>query len=147
MAVIQLVPIGQSGEILNVPGPLSDLISDVIDGTVTLYKTSGFVPPWTGYLALLNNNVVGTCAFKTPPSANAVEIAYFTFPDFEGQGIATAMARDLVRIAQTTDSGIRIKAQTMPESNASTAILRKIGFSWVGTVIHPEDGEVWEWQL
>lgn len=29
---------------------------------------------------------------------------------------------------------------------ASTAILRKLGFVWVDRVDHPEDGEVWEWQ-
>jgi hypothetical protein len=38
-------------------------------------------------------------------------------------------------------------AQTLPEENASTAILKKLGFTLVGSVQHPDDGTVWEWEL
>lgn len=38
-------------------------------------------------------------------------------------------------------------SQTLPEENASTSILKKLGFRLVGTVEHPEDGPVWEWEL
>jgi hypothetical protein len=31
------------------------------------------------------------------------------------------------------------------EENFSTKILRKNNFTLIGTVIDPEDGEVWEW--
>jgi hypothetical protein len=37
-------------------------------------------------------------------------------------------------------------AQTLPERNASHRILEKLGFEAVGTINHPEDGEVLEWQ-
>ncbi len=40
-----------------------------------------------------------------------------------------------------------MRAQTLPEKNASTRILEKLGFSFMGPVQHPEDGEVWEWRL
>jgi GNAT superfamily N-acetyltransferase len=52
-------------------------------------------PRWWGYLAVhpTDRDVVGTCGFRAGPDANGeVEIAYFTFPGFEGQGVATAMA-------------------------------------------------------
>lgn len=42
---------------------------------------------------------VGTCGFKSSPDQGRVEIAYFTFPDFEGRGLATAMAGELLAIA------------------------------------------------
>jgi hypothetical protein len=35
----------------------------------------------------------------------------------------------------------------LPKENASTIILRRLGFTHTGTVQHPEDGEVWEWSL
>jgi len=35
----------------------------------------------------------------------------------------------------------------LPEENASTSVLKKLRFRLVGTVEHPEDGLVWEWQL
>lgn len=42
---------------------------------------------------------------------------------------------------------VLIAAQTLPQESASTTILRRLGFALVGTVDHPEDGPVWEWQL
>jgi hypothetical protein len=42
---------------------------------------------------------------------------------------------------------VTVAAQTLPEENASTSILKKLKFSFVGSVEHPEDGLVWEWQL
>lgn len=74
-----------------------------------------------------------------------MEIAYFTFREHEGQGIATHMAQLLVNLA-SENGVVRIKAQTLPEPNASTRILEKLGFVFTGSVNHPEDGEVWEWQ-
>lgn len=90
---------------------------------------------------------VGTCAFKSAPRANRVEIAYFTFPGFERRGFATQMAQLLVRIAAKTQPGIAVVSQTLAEENASTVILKKLGFTFDGPREHPEDGQVWEWWL
>jgi hypothetical protein len=37
-------------------------------------------------------------------------------------------------------------AHTLPRKGPSTSILRKLGFSRVGTIDHPEDGPVWKWR-
>lgn len=119
----------------------------VCEQTAAAYRKTGFVRPWIGYLAEDDDQVVGTCAFKTPPQEGRVEIAYFTFPDHEGKGIATQMARLLIEKARSTDPSIGITAQTLPQENASTTILRKLNFSRSG-MAHDEDaGEVWEWRL
>ncbi|MGE3922781.1 MAG: GNAT family N-acetyltransferase [Lautropia sp.] len=73
-------------------------------------------------------------------------IAYFIFPEHEGHDIATSMAEKLVALAFANGAS-RITAQTLPEPTASTRILEKLGFSLAGSIIHPEDGKVWEWQL
>ena len=73
-------------------------------------------------------------------------IAYFAFPEYEGRGFATRMAGELLRIASEADAEVITTAQTLPRESASTAILKKLGFVLIGTVNHPEDGEVWEWQ-
>lgn len=52
-----------------------------------------------------------------------------------------------MKIAQATDKGLTMIAQTLPEENASTSILKKLGFSMIGTVEHPDNGLVWEWEL
>jgi GNAT superfamily N-acetyltransferase len=91
--------------------------------------------------------IVGTCGFKAPPDDDGVvEIAYFTFPDFEGRGCGSAMAIGLVERARRAVGVRRLRAHTLPERNASTRILEKAGFDFLGEVIDPEDGPVWRWE-
>ena len=122
----------------------SDFLRDLCASTIGLYPNGSPILPWVGYLAEDQGVFVGTCAFKSHPEAGEVEIAYFTFPEHEGRGIATRMAARLADLA-SENGVIRVKAQTLPERNASTRVLEKLGFSFLGGVSHPEDGEVWEW--
>ena len=104
--------------------------------------------PWGGYFAVDEDTheVVGSCAFKTPPTAEgSVEIAYFTYPPFEGRGYATEMARQLVEMATQAGTVGSIVAHTLPEPSASTRVLEKAGLALVGEVIDPDDGLVWRW--
>lgn len=118
--------------------------------TAGFLATNGAVLPWCGYLALVGplRRVAGTCGFKGGPDADrAVEIAYFTFPGEEGRGVATEMARALVRMASTAELAIAVvRAHTLPERNASCRVLEKLGFSRADDVIDPEDGPVWRWE-
>ena len=91
--------------------------------------------------------IVGTCAFTNAPRQGSVEIAYFTFPEYEKRGFATAMAQALIDLARQTDPALEITAQTLPERNPSHRILEKLGFEFARTFDHPEDGKVWEWRL
>ena len=143
---MKLIEIDEHGKVA-VPINLTDLINDIMSSTAGLYAGTGYTPPWIGYLSLEEEQCAGTCAFKSPPENNRVEIAYFTLPDFEGRGIATRMAQALIRIAFDTMPDLTIAAQTLPEENASTTVLKKLGFRFVTELEHPEDGKVWEWQL
>lgn len=147
MLQLQLVPIDRSGSPSGSCPQLDEIAKGVCAATVSLYGRVGFVSPWLGYLALCDARVVGSCGFKGPPTSGEVEIAYFTFPEFEGCGIATSMARELLALARAAEPGIIVTAQTRPERNASTRILEKLGFAQRGSVVHPEDGQVWEWEL
>ena len=111
------------------------------------YEPAGSYPPWMGCLVLQEDTIVGTCAFRSPPRNGEVEIAYFTFPEFEGRGFATKMARHLIEIAQATVPGIRIFAFTLPEKNVSNRILGKLGFNFAGETRDEDDRVVWRWQL
>ena len=106
-------------------------------------------PPWGGYLAVDDalGQVVGTCGFKGPPTNDGIiEIAYYTFPPFEGRGYATAMATRLFELAVSSPLVHRVIAHTLPEPNASTRVLTKAGMRLVGEVWDPEDGRVWRWE-
>ena len=142
-----LIPIGRDGTALGYGGELTDVAREVVHSTVALYEKAGFTEPWIGYFAVCGSMLVGTCAFKSPPSDGRVEIAYCTFPEFEGQGVATSMAREIVALAVSRAPESVVAAQTLPGPNASHRILEKIGFRHVSTLDHPDDGEVWEWHL
>jgi RimJ/RimL family protein N-acetyltransferase len=114
-------------------------------GYYDFYKKIGFTFPWISYFARQNDKWVGTCSYKGISADKTVEIAYYTFPEYQGQGIGTAMCRELVHIAAEEGPEIRITARTLPQENASTSILKKNGFHLLGLVHDPEDGEVWEW--
>lgn len=144
---MRLVQIEATGAPAEPVGSLPANAGEIGPGYAGLYRAVGYQPPWTGYFALIEGVCVGTCGFKAPPVEGRVEIAYYTFPAFEGGGIATQMACMLVEIARCADPGLIVAAQTLPQRSASTAILRKLGFENRGSVMHPEDGEVWEWQL
>lgn len=57
------------------------------------------------------------------------------------------MARTLVQLASGSSTVRRVIAHTLPETNASTRVLEKLGMTFVGEVMDPEDGQVWRWQL
>ena len=143
--MVSLIPINRDGTLRGYTGALPDVLRDVLRATAGLYTTVGDEEPWIGYLAVAGVTPVGTCGFKSPPRDGRVEIAYFTFPGAEGRGIATAMAAALVAMAKPFP--VAVAAQTLPERNASHRVLEKLGFRHVETVVHPEDGIVWEWRL
>jgi [ribosomal protein S5]-alanine N-acetyltransferase len=41
---------------------------------------------------------------------------------------------------------LRLIAHSLTEENASTRILRKLGFQFIGAIEHPEDGRIWKWR-
>ena len=144
---VSLIPIDRDGTPRGYSGSLPEMASEVSRATAEFYATAGFEEPWIGYLALAEETAVGTCGYKAKPQDGRVEIAYFTFPEFEGRGYASAMAARLVAIAREHDSSVVVAAQTLPERNASHRVLEKLGFRHVDTIDHPEDGKVFEWQL
>jgi len=123
---------------------ISEILMDVINGTLEM----GLTPPWCGYLALTEDEmVVGTGAFKdAPDAAGQTELAWFTFPPYEHKGYGTAIAAGLVKIAQETGGARELIAHTLPEKSPSTRICEKCGFAFQGQVEHPEDGTVWLWK-
>jgi RimJ/RimL family protein N-acetyltransferase len=127
---------------------LHEVAQTVAEQSLAFMKTFPYETPpeWFGYLVVEGETgqLVGTCSLKGPPVDGAVEIAYFTFPGFEGRGIGTEMARFLVERAVTLQDVTLVTAHTAAEHNASARILEKIGMRRAGEAI--EDGvAVWRW--
>lgn len=118
---------------------------ELLEQTFALLTADPRPHPWGCYLAELNGEKVGTCAFKSAPSeAGEVELAYMTFPAFERRGHATAMVRALAEIADK--AGATPIAHTLPEENGSNRALGRNGFILAGEVEDAEDGLVWRWE-
>ena len=103
-------------------------------------------PPWCSYLARRDDVAVGVGGFKGPlDAAGWVEIAYIIFIPWRAQGIATALAAELVEIAWAQGAEGAL-AHTMPEVNASTRVLAANGFTQTRELVDPDDGLVWRWE-
>jgi [ribosomal protein S5]-alanine N-acetyltransferase len=143
---MQLLPIKQTTE-ENIDFINDPACNETLNMTIAFYKRVGFNPPWIGYYAEENGELIGSAAFKGKPINNTVEIAYNTFENHQHQGIGTRICKQLVELAMATDPSVRITARTLPEKNYSTRILEKNNFILLGFVTDPEDGEVWEWEF
>jgi len=121
-----------------------------------LASVIGMTPPamldagdWGTFFALERETrrIVGACGFKAPPNSDGVvEIAYFTFPSFEGHGYATGMANALVVQALSSIEVGEVIAHTLPQENASTRVLERCAFQRVDERMDPQDGPVWRWR-
>ena len=131
-------------------GEHAALIGEIARNSAALVPGGGTdgEPWWGGYLAVEQETslIVGTCAFKGTPRDGSVEIAYFTFPGFEGRGVGSGMAALLVSTAAESSVVTQVIAHTLPELNASGVILTRNGFTRTGDVIDPDDGLVWRWE-
>jgi ribosomal-protein-alanine N-acetyltransferase len=142
------VAAGKDGHGWTASPSVQAVLRDMAVHTAALYDRVCPKAPWISYLMVEAGEAVGTAAFKGNPAADgSVEIAYFTFPPYEGQGHATEAARQLIALAFRDPAIRHVIAHTLPESNASTRVLTKVGMTNVGEVIDPEDGKVWRWSI
>lgn len=111
----------------------------------SFYVEIGFNIPWVGYFVMDQDQIVGSCGFVSQPIDGKVEIAYWTFKDFEGQGMASFACKELVSLTYQTDPGLIITAKTAPEHNASTKILENNNFQFTEIVQDHEIGDAWLW--
>ncbi|MBK8955218.1 MAG: GNAT family N-acetyltransferase [Saprospiraceae bacterium] len=92
--------------------------------------------------------IIGSGGYKGMPDSNGcVEIGYEIFPEYQNRGFATEFAEGLVANAFTNPKVNTIVAHTLSEENASTRILKKIGFNKLGEIHDPDDGLIWRWEL
>ncbi|HEX8307803.1 MAG TPA: GNAT family N-acetyltransferase [Allosphingosinicella sp.] len=119
---------------------------EVLAQTVEFLTREPRPDPWGSYIGYAGETAVALGAFKSAPDGTGtVEIAYMTFPAFEGKGYARAMVPTLYATAIEHGATL-IVAHTLPEENASNRALRSTGFAFAGEVSDPEDGLVWRWE-
>ncbi|MQX36166.1 GNAT family N-acetyltransferase [Roseospira navarrensis] len=126
-----------------------DLVRAMAGAHRKMYQVTGATAPWLGHLAIAPDpeRVVGVCGFKGSCRDGAAEIAYFTFPPFEGRGHAVAMTGCLIHLARAHAEVQELRAHTLPHSTRAARVLEHHGFERLGTVEDSEDGHIWRWRL
>jgi ribosomal-protein-alanine N-acetyltransferase len=106
--------------------------------------------PWGFHLFFDNDgSLVGLGGWKSHPVNGVVELGYSVAPARQGRGIATAAVHNFISRARTAGLA-SILAHTLPESSASTSVIKRCGFRHVGEVADPDgqvEGVVWRWEL
>ena len=125
----------------------SDNCQILIDSYNEYYPKIGYNLPWIGYFIIKDDKIVGSCGYTGKPVDGKVEIAYWTFKEYEGQGIASFACNELISISRKTDPAIKITAKTEPRNNVSTKILVNNGFTFSEVVQDEEIGDAWLWYL
>ncbi len=108
------------------------------------------VRPWWTYVFVdpKRGALVGSGGFKGPPSpGGVVELGYETAPKFRGRGYATEAARGLATFAFGCPEIVAVDAHTLPDRNASTRVLEKLGMRFIAVANDPNDGTIWHWRM
>ena len=108
---------------------------------------SGTPPEWFSHLIVdpADNVVVGMGGFAGPPSDAVVEVGYSVAPGHRGRGHATRAVR--LWLDRAARNGVSVvRAHTLAEESASTAVLAKLGFERVAQIDGAEEGPLWRWE-
>lgn len=105
---------------------------------------------WTAPLLFIHRadrTLIGLGGFKGPIDVDgAVELGYGIAPAYRRQGLATEATRAMLAHARTFPAIRVVLAHTLPEPNESTRVLERCGFTFVGAITDPTDGNVWRWR-
>lgn len=105
---------------------------------------------WPSYFFLCpsEQSLVGNGGFAgTLNEAGEVEIGYEIAPQFQNRGFATAAVKKMLKYAFSQKEVLAVVAHTLAEENASNAVLKKVGMSFVAEIPNPELGAVWRWSI
>lgn len=104
------------------------------------------VDPWGLHLFFDDDEtLVGIGGWKGPPVGGVAELGYAVAPARRGRGIATSVVRKLLARAQRAGLNVAV-AHTLAQESASTAVLRRCGFTRVTELLDPDEGPVWRWE-
>jgi len=133
------------------PGLRAFIVSDEVSPDWLARLRVGIsADPWQFGFAVVHTEqsvVIGNVGFTGPPDGEGVvEIAYGIVPDYQGKGLATEAARAALMFALSDLKVRKIVAHTLPQTNASTRVLEKLGFARAGEAVDPQAGPVWKWE-
>lgn len=102
--------------------------------------------PWGSHLFFDDDGaLVGFGGWKGAPLDGRAELGYAVAPLRQGRGIASAATGLLIERARAAGVSV-VVAHTLAVDSASTAVLRRHGFTVVAEITDPADGPLWRWE-
>jgi len=98
------------------------------------------------WMMVVDGEGVGMISVKERDPQGRWDIGYGVAPSRERRGHASAAVAALIEVARASGAS-GLTAETLPDSGASPALLRRNGFTCIGQFDHPEDGIVDQWVL
>ncbi|MEP7374331.1 MAG: GNAT family N-acetyltransferase [Chitinophagaceae bacterium] len=104
---------------------------------------------WWSYLPVLKKTktLLGSCGYKGDPQNGMVEIGYEVAEAYRGWGLATEMAKALIKNAVKNEEVDFVQAHTLAVENESGSVLIKSGMKKMEELEDPEDGKIWRWEI
>ncbi|MBL7741866.1 MAG: GNAT family N-acetyltransferase [Chitinophagaceae bacterium] len=111
-------------------------------------KGKGHIQWWT-YLPVLKKTgtLLGSCGYKGDPGNGMVEIGYEVAEAYRGFGLATEMAKALIKRAFESNEVEYVRAHTLAAENESGSVLKNCGMQKMEELDDPQDGKVWRWEI
>ncbi|MBX7433748.1 GNAT family N-acetyltransferase [Mycobacterium sp. Y57] len=101
---------------------------------------------WWMHFFMSGGILFGSGGFAGPPDQGVVEIGYELAPGFRGRGLGVAAARAMLDKAAAHGTVSMVVANTLPQENPSTGVLRRLGFMLAGEREDPDVGTTWHWE-
>ena len=104
---------------------------------------------WWSYLPVLKKTktLLGSCGYKGEPINGMVEIGYEVTEAYRGWGLATEMAKALIKNAFSDDGVMYVQAHTLAVENESASVLLKCGIQKMEELEDPNDRKIWRWEI
>lgn len=107
------------------------------------YKKYGF-----GRFAVVfkeTNTIIGFCGVKYLQELDEIDLGYRFTPEYWGMGIATEASKAILKYAFNALALTRLVASVFPENNASSNVLKKLGFQYEKDAPYPGETELLAW--
>ena len=134
---------------INIPAKWTEFGEPAFKYTYDKILTGSGKIEWQAYLPVFKKTktLLGSCGYKGDPRNEMVEIGYEVAEVYRGWGLATEMAKALIKNAFKSDEVKYVQAHTLAVENESGSVLRKCGMEKMEELEDPEDGKIWRWEI
>lgn len=135
---------------IQVPDLLSEFGDESFQYSYHKLVTDSSEGPWWLYLFIHTDQraLIGVGGYKgKPDETGMVEIGYEIYESYRNQGLATEAARGLIAWAFDQPAVHIVQAHTLAQNNASVAVLKKCGMTFMEEFHDPSDEPLWRWQI